>query len=281
MPSRFVTAFAAILVIAGCGQEVSGPVRVCPGKGSAAEVVAVLAERAERAVSIRANGQCRLKYYAEGKEHKENFAVKLWVNPPSEIYLQGDVAFDATGIVLGANAEEFWFWVKLKEVSSYWYGRWSEWGRDDELMISPSIVLDGLGLVDVRRFEWDLSNSGGFDILTGRKKEGRAVKRIYISTCEYLISKIEYFDDDGEVVVCAEPENYVEVAEGFYAAKVIKVISGGRGEKEDSVRITLGSVKAAEFNAKQRARLFVRPQPRGFEHVYQIIEGLPVEQAGR
>ncbi len=281
MSSRFVTAFAAILVIAGCGQKVRGPVRICPGKGSAAEAVAVLAGRAERAVSIRANGQCRLKYYVEDKEHKENFAVKLWVNPPSEIYLQGDVAFDATGIVLGANAEEFWFWVKLKEVSSYWYGRWSQCRRGDELMISPKVVLEALGVVCIDGFEWDLSNSGGFDILTGRKKEGTAVKRIYISTCEYLISKIEYFDGDGEVVVSAETENYVEVAEGFYAAKMIKVISGGGGEKEDSVRIMLGSVKAAEFNAKQRARLFVRPKPRGFEHVYQIIEGLPVEQAGR
>ena len=69
--------------------------------------------------------------------------------PPVEIYMQGDVAFDPKGIVLGSNEEEFWLAVRLKEVSGYWWGRWSEESRPEKLMISPRLVLEALGVAAV------------------------------------------------------------------------------------------------------------------------------------
>ena len=66
-------------------------------------ILKTLQDRYEKAVPLKANGQCLLLFYADGKPQKENFPVQLWVNPPSEIYMQGDVAFNAKGIVLGSN----------------------------------------------------------------------------------------------------------------------------------------------------------------------------------
>ncbi|MBE3143292.1 MAG: hypothetical protein IMZ61_05125, partial [Planctomycetes bacterium] len=115
MSNRFAL-LLLVLFFAGCAVQ---PIRHCPGKTTADEAIAVLKSRREKITSIRATGQCLLRYHVEGKVRKENFPVKLWVNPPYEIYLQGDVAFDATGLVFGSNADEFWFWLKPKEVSSY------------------------------------------------------------------------------------------------------------------------------------------------------------------
>ena len=103
---------AAILIFSGCAAQIQKPVRVCPGKESIAESLSSLRLRLENAVPLKANGQCLLQYYAEDrKPKKENFPVKLWVNPPVEIYMQGDVAFDPKGIVLGSNEDEFWLAV--------------------------------------------------------------------------------------------------------------------------------------------------------------------------
>ena len=135
-----------VLFFAGCAAQ---PMRHCPGKTTADEAIAVLKSHREKAVPIRATGQCLLQYHAEGKVRKENFPVKLWVNPPDEIYLQGDVAFDATGLVFGSNADEFWFWLKPKEVSSYWSGTWSQAGIWNGLAVSPMIALEAFG---VRRY---------------------------------------------------------------------------------------------------------------------------------
>ncbi len=281
MLSRVIV-FAAISVIAGCGPVVTGPARICPPMGSAGEATAALAERAGRAVPLRANGQCLLRYYVEGAERRENFAVKLWVNPPGEIYLQGDVAFDATGVVLGANSQEFWFWIKPKQVSRYWYGKWSQAGGAGELIINPSLVLEAFGIADAGGGgRWSLSSEGGRDVLTKTNKRGGILKRIHISRCGYLVSEIEYFDGGGDLSSRAEFDKYVDVGNGFFVPKMIKMVTTAADGRQDSAKLTLGSVRPVQLNEGQRQRLFVRPQPRGFEHVYQIIDGHRVEQVGR
>jgi hypothetical protein len=86
-----------ISVFAGCTTPTLQPVRYCEGKKTSAEAIETLNSHRDKAVPVRATGQCLLSYYLEGKQKKENFPVKLWINPPNEMYLQGDVAFDATG----------------------------------------------------------------------------------------------------------------------------------------------------------------------------------------
>ena len=263
------------LFFAGCAAQ---PVRHCPGKTNADEAIAVLKLRREKAAPIRATGQCLLRYHAEGKVRKENFPVKLWVNPPNEIYLQGDVAFDATGLVFGSNADEFWFWLRPKEVSSYWSGKWSQAGIWNGLAASPVIALEAFGAVDMRQGDWTLSRDGSLDLLVLRNSRGVIIQKIYIETCDYVVKKIERFDESGDIYLMAEFAGYEKTAESFFAPSRIKIAAVSEKGGEDSVEITLSSVKPAELSSRQRERLFVRPLPRGFNHIYHVIDGKALEQ---
>ena len=272
---------AAILILAGCAPQIQKPVRLCPGKKSAAESLSLLGLRLENTVPLKANGQCLLQYYAEdNKPKKENFPVKLWVNPPVEIYMQGDVAFDPKGIVLGSNEDEFWLAMKLKEISSYWWGRWPKESYREKLMIGPRLVLGALGVMAVWDEEnWSLSNEGAFDVLT--KQQGSTkTRKIYINNCDYLVRRIEYFDDDGQAAIVIKLDKYKEISKDFFVPSVIKIVNLSEDSEEDLVSITLNlkSIKPANFTEKQRRRLFTRPQPRRFKHIYKIVDGNIIEQ---
>jgi len=275
----FVSFAAAILILVGCAAPIQKPVRVCPGKKSVTESLSSLRLRLENTVPLKANGQCLLQYYAEDKKpKKENFPVKLWVNPPVEIYMQGDVAFDPKGIVLGSNEDEFWLAVRLKEVSGYWWGRWSERNYPEKLMISPRLVLEALGVTAVGDDEnWSLSNEGAFDILT-KQEGGTKTKKIYINNCDYLVRKIEYFDDEGQATIVTELDKYKELIKDFFVPTFIKIINRIDGNEEDSVQITLSSIQPTNFTDKRRKRLFIRPEPQGFKHIYKIVDGNIIEQ---
>jgi hypothetical protein len=207
---------------------------------------------------------------------KENFSVKLWVNPPNEIYMQGDIAFDAKGIVLGSNAEEFWLWVRPKEVSRYWWGRWSQAQGPGTLLLSPKAMLEALGIVDLTEGEWLLSAEGDSDILSAVGEDGNLLKRILISRRGYLISRIEYFDE-GLLAAYAGLEDYTQINEDFLLPTVVTLVTLSGVEVQNSARITLRSIKETEYSERQKEVLFTRPEPKGFEHVYQIIQGRAVE----
>jgi len=264
-----------VLFFAGCAVQ---PMRHCPGKATADEAIAVLKAPREKAAPVRATGQCLLQYHAEGKIRKENFPVKLWVNPPDEIYLQGDIAFDATGLVFGSNADEFWFWLKPKEISSYWSGKWPQAGSWNGLVASPMIVLEAFGAVDIRNGDWTLSRDGNPDLLTLRNDSGVIIQRIYIEPCDYVVTKIEHFDESGAIYLKAEFADYEKTAEGFLTPLRVEIVAVSEEGGEDSADISLSSVKPAQLSSQQRQRLFVRPLPRGFDHIYRVIDGKTIEQ---
>lgn len=270
MSGRLVTAIAAaILVVGGCGPRIERPTRICPGAESVFESLSSLRAQSKNVVPLKANGQCRLEY--DGTKHKENFPIKLWFSPAFDVRLQGDVAFDPRGIVLGSNAREFWLAIKPKEVSSYWWGRWAEQDSFDKLPLNPKILLEALGIVKVEGgANWSLSNEGAFDVLTERNDEGAIIKRIYVHSCNYLVWRIEYFDVSGEVAAAAELYKYKEISRSFSVPAVIKIITRAEGKIEDSVSITLGSIKSTNFTEKQKNRLFTRPEPRGFKRVEKL-----------
>ncbi len=271
-------AAAVMLIAGGCAAQMEKKVRVCPGKASAAESLSSLRAQFENAVPLRADGQCFLQYYAEeGKLKKENFPVKLWVNPPAEIYMQGDVAFDPKGVILGSNKEEFWLAVRLKEISGYWRGRWSGENYPEKLMISPRLVLEALGATEVENDGgWSLSKEGAFDVLT-KQKGGIETKKIYVNNCDYLVRRIEYFKG-GRAAVSLELDKYKAISKNFFVPSAVKIANLSGGGKGDSVQITLGVIKPMVFTDKQRERLFIRPQEQGFKQVYEIVDGKIIEQ---
>ena len=280
MRGKFVISIAAaVLVFAGCAPRVQKPIPACPGKEFAAESLSVLRLCSENAVPLKANCQCILQYYADGRLQKENFPVKLWVNPPGQIYLQADVAFDPRGLVVGSNEDEFWLAVKLKEISSYYWGRWAETNYLENLMISPKLALEALGITKIGDEEnWSLSNEGAFDVLT-ECHDSVLSRKLYVSNCDYLLRKIEYFDANGEAVVVTELDKYKQVRKDFFAPSVVKIAKCA-GSEDDSVGITLRliSIKPANFTEEQRNLLFIRPEPKGFKHIYKIVDGDMIEQ---
>lgn len=276
----YFTAGVLLVTLWGCAPQEQIAKRECPGALSAAESVSNLELQSEKAVSVKANGQCLLRYYDEdAKLQKENFAVKLWVNPPSELYLQGDVAMNAKGIVLGSNSEEFWLAIRPKEISGYWWGKWDEQENLAKVLINPKVLLEAVGVSEVScRDSWSLSKEGGFDVLTKRNGSVES-RKVYVDTCDYLVRRIEYFDLKGQRVLVAELDRYKEVVEGFSVPRFIKIVNEG-GNSEDSVEITLNlkSVKKTSFSEKQQAVFFGRPEPCRFEHVYKIVGGNTFEE---
>ncbi|MFH1370949.1 MAG: hypothetical protein ABII09_06650 [Planctomycetota bacterium] len=275
--SKRIALFAGVLILGGCAAQIQQPVRRCEGKKTAAEAIETLNSHRDKAMPIRAAGQCLLRYHLEGKQHKENFPVKLWINPPDGIYLQGDVAFNATGLVLGSNADEFWFWLKPKEISSYWWGRWSQAGTWNSLVLSPTALLEAFGSVNLHDGRSSLTRIDGLDVLVLHNEQGTVLKRVYIEPCNYVVSKIEYLDSAGRFGR-AEFADYQQIDDGFSVPTSINIIAFSSDGNNDSVRISLNTVKPTEISQQQQQRLFVRPQPRGFEHVYEIIDGAAVEQ---
>lgn len=275
---------AAILILTGCAPEIQKPMQVCPGKKTVSEALSVLRSRSQNEVPLKANGQCRLEYYTDGKPKKENFPVRLWLNPPAEIYLRGDVAFDPKGIVLGSNENEFWLAIRLKEISSYWWGRWKETSQIDELIISPRLVLEALGIAAVGSEKtgaenWSLSKEGLYDVLTRRNGNGRIIKKIYIYNCDYSVRKIECFAVNGQAKVIVELDKYKQVVEGFFVPRIIKIVNSEESVRDsDSIIIRLTTVKSDSFSEKKRNLLFKRPETDRFKHVYINIGGKWIEQ---
>jgi len=276
----FIGFATALLILIGCAPQIRKTIPLYPGKKSTAESLSVLSSRSKNTAPIRANGRCHLLYYAEEKLNKENFPVKIWAAAPAEIYLQGDVAFDPQGLVLGSNEDEFWLAIKPKEISSYWWGRWSDECGLGKLIISPKTLLEAFGIAQIGGEQnWSLSNESAFDVLTKRNEQGIMVKKIYVlNSRDYPVRKIEYFDTNGQVAVVTELDKYKKVNNDFFVPTVIKITNCARNNKNDSIKITLGSVKSTNFTDKQRRRLFTRPQPQGFKHIYKIIDGDIIEQ---
>jgi len=282
MSGRIVIAAVTAVVLLGACHPAPKPLPVCAGKGSTDEALLELAKRTRNVVPLRATGTCKLRYYVEGKRKAENegFPARLYVNPPAQICLHGDVAFDARAVVLGSNSEEFWLAIRPK-ISTYWRGSWSQSSASQKLILNPRIVLDALGVAASetgdRSSEWSLSNKGPFDILTRRDDAGLILKRLYVCSCDYLVRKIEYFDEFGRVSVVAELDKYKQVADGFSVPSSIKVIRRGTAGRDDSAAITLKSIKAYEFSKKQVEFLFT-PQPGRYKNLYELIDGQWIER---
>jgi hypothetical protein len=250
-------------------------VKVCPGAGSAGELLSELTAQADNARAFRvSNGRCRWEEkIAGGKRESESFKFKLWVNPPAEVYFQGEIAFDARGIVLGSNGKEYWLAIKPKEVSSYWWGQWSEQSGFGDLKINPRILLEALGVIGIASEEkLELVKETGFDELTVREAEGRS-RKVRVFNCSGRISGIEYLDAAGRTTAIVKLDKYTKVSEGFFVPGKIDIVTYGDEDTVDSFSLTIGSVKACRLNEMQKEKLFNRPEPRGFEHVFRIIDG--------
>ena len=260
------------LLVAGCATQESTQLPICPGKASAEDALAALSARAEKAVPLRASGgQCRLTYYIpdEEKPKRHNLSPRPWFNPPSELYMQLSIAVDPKALIIGCNAEEFWLALRPKEISTYYWGQWDETENVEGLMVSPKVVLEAFGIVlrhdrGADSNTWSLTNEGSYDVLTEQNETGRLLKRVHIFACDYVVHKIEYFDDVGKVVGTARSGDYEPVAEGFDVPTEIYVSALGPDGRIDEIEIKLASLREKQLSEAARRAVFVR-NPRDME----------------
>lgn len=272
---RFAAAILSVLVIlTGCQPVTVKPVRICPGAESSFELLSLLRQRSQGAVPIKATGRCLAEFYVDGKVHRENFPIKLWLNPPYQIRLHGDVVFNPRGIDLGSNEEEFWLAMKPREIgNSYFWGRWSQLRGFGRLKLSPQVLLESLGIIGAETQEnWSLSNEDGFDVLTEEDSEGGIIKKVHVYSCDRRVREIEYFDG-GDRIAAVELNKYKEVVGNVLVPGVIKIVSFNSDGTEDSFTFTLGSVKFKEFTDGQKKIFFDRTEPRGFKNRFEIVNG--------
>ncbi len=267
------------MLLGGCAPA-PPQLRVCPGKRNAEEALQALAARAQSAVPLRANGQGILTYHVPKKKKAErhNLPLKLWFDPPSDIYIMGSVAVDPQAVVIGSNDTEFWLALRPKEMSSYYLGQWKDVQGFEGLMMSPRVVLEALGIVvepagQLNAARWSLENKGPYDILTRRDEAGHIVKRVYVYSCDYLVHKIEYHDRRGKLMAVATLGEYRPVTEQFRVPTRIAVESIAPDKRKDSIKISLDVPRETQISERQRQRLFVPPKPERFEHIYRYEEG--------
>jgi hypothetical protein len=270
------------MILAGCAPKLPKPLLICPGRQSASSSLYLLQVYANDTKNLNASGQCLAEFTIDGKPHRENFPVKIWYNVPSRIRIHGDIAFNPRGLDVGSNKDEFWMAMKPKEAgNSYFWGKWTENADFGGLKFGPKVFIESLGLIEVNQSDnWVLSNSKGTDILSKYDDNGRIIKKIYIYNCDYRVRKIEYFGDNEKVVVAVELDDYKDIYNGVLVPQKIHIFNFNNNGTRDSFRIKLSSVKAmTEFYlGKQQKVLFSRPEPRGFERIYRIVDGDVIEQ---
>ncbi|OHB77174.1 MAG: hypothetical protein A2Z25_22010 [Planctomycetes bacterium RBG_16_55_9] len=266
------------MTFAGCMPRIQKPTEICPGKKSVGEALAALQSNSQNMTPFRADGQCHLEFYAEGKSkpQSENLTVQqLWVDPPTNIYFQGDKTPLPRAMILGSNDEEFWLAIRPKEISLYVWGRWSEQDSSEGPAINPRTLLEALGIGDIDAGQdWSLSNKGPYDILTKRDR-GIIAKKMYIFSCDYRVRKIEFFDSRGKVAALAELDRYEEVSDGFFVPALIKVTTYDQSNEEKPFIFTLNlqRIRPTQINEQQRNYLFTRKPPKGFKNVGRIVNG--------
>lgn len=268
----FIFVAGLCFCLGGCAQ-LTKPQQICPGKATSAEAIATLQSRLDCAHPLYINSvQARLGYLDDKNKRREsNLPMKIWLEPPHNVSMLGQATFGPKGVILmGSNKEEFWLSIR-PDINSYWWGKWSEVAGTEQLQISPRVVLEALGLLDLGSPDrWFLSNSGAYDVLSLVDDRGAILRRLHLYTCDYLPRKIEYFDRFGELLVLVQLADYEVLAGEFQIPTRIQISNFTGDELTDYVKLKIKGALQRNFSEKQRDRLFVRPIPRGYDKVHRV-----------
>jgi hypothetical protein len=268
-----IISLAGLIFTIGCIGPVKEPLKVCQGGMSVEQALLKLRQHSENMLSFKADGQCRLSYYDNGRKRNENLQVNILVRSPSEIYLQGNVSLVPKAVIAGANKDEFWLALRPNELSSFWSGRWSQLDSTQNILLNPRTLLEAIGVVDFDfQADWSLTNEGPFDILT-KKENGIITRKIYIYCCDGSVRKIEFFNITGRISTIAELSDYKAVSGNFSIPGKLEITRPSE-HKEDVVSISfkLDSVKAQKMTEKQDA--FFKPvSAKGFKNIWRLNNG--------
>lgn len=266
-----------MLCLGGCTRQAKDtPVRICPGKANVQEALGMLRSQMLRIKSLHISGKCRMGFFDQKGEKREyNLPVSLFLEPPFNLYLYGQPAVGPRGAVsLGSNQEEFWLSVK-PDINTLWWGKWEEASQVGDLRVSPRVVLEALGMVDFEDpSRWRLENRDGYDILSEVDSTDSIVKQVFVNPCDYLVYQISYLDDAGMPRAVVKLDGYVQVSPEFSMPTDVRVDNYLGEELTDWLELSIrpNAIREKEFSDQQRARMFNRPQDRGYDSVIHVTD---------
>lgn len=251
----------------GCAQVQQG----ISAPKDANSVLAIVRLKADSAVPFRANGQGRFGFIDEsGRTERLSLPINLFVNPPYQMYLQGQAGVGPAGLVMvGCNKEDWWLVVRPK-VNTYWYGRWSD-RHDGRLPVSPGVLLESLGIVsEGSQGRWALSTRPGRYVLTWLDATGTPRKRIYLEPVKGLARRIEYLDVSGKELIVVELSRYERLTESFFVPSRITMTTYSDGKRLCWAALSLSSILHRRYSDQFGQRYFQRPEPYGFDKVIEL-----------
>lgn len=267
----YLVAALGVVSLVGCAgpepvREIGRPIK---GMGDITDAIAALDLHRNNVLPLSASGDLKYFYFENGKKKPEpKLDSSLRFAPPKRLYF-GSKSIVGEAIRLGSNDDEFWFQMKPKEISKYWWGKWSQLERcPSNLLISPESMLDALGMVKVDR-SWLLIDYKGTDALVKIGTNGMIAKKIFVNRRGYVVSRIEYYDKKGLIIAAVDIDDYRHANEGSpVPAKIdIATYNTDSGEVMAKIEIRLKNLKFLE-PGKIGKKLFVRPEPKGFKDVY-------------
>ena len=266
----FLVALLTILPLVGCPGPGTHTQLGVPIKGMAniQESAEALNTHKAGIIPVMAYGRLKYIYDENGKRKEENLDCKLRFDPPKRLF------FSATSLVgeaiqLGANDQEFWFQLKPKEISQYFWGTWKQLdGCASNLLITPESMLDALGMVTVNS-SWMLMDYNSQDMLVKLGDDNRVKKRIFVNRKGYLVSRIEYYDDQEFKTLTVDMSDYKPVGNGSPIPTKINITDYNIGEIKAKIEITLKSLKSIK-PTKIGSRLYIRPEPKRFKSIFKM-----------
>jgi hypothetical protein len=255
-----------IAVLTGCQPQMQKEEPLCAGKATAAEAITTLRQKQAAQLSLQAAVHCDIEIAnPQGKPNNENFDGKMVFVGPDKLRIGGD---KFGPIQIGANAEEFWFYVKPGLDTARWGKKKDIPSCIEKLGFNPSYLAEALGQIDLRR-DWILVQQPGFDILVGPGSGG--VKKIYINCCSYEVERIEYGDIMGRLIVSVDLSDRVDVPQAGRVPRMIEMRHFRSAQTDLILRLRLSGISFFALKETQ-TKLFDRPQPKGYGAVYRWTE---------
>lgn len=222
---------------------------------------------------VRAVGRAKFTWYEDhDKTDEETTDLVLRFVPPDRLFVRCDVLGQEI-VRLGCNPQQFWFRVKPKEVSSFWYGAKENIEKCRiNLRLNPYDFIEALGMISTDG-DWTLDNRDSYDVLTKHDAVGTMIKRISIDCDGYLPRKIEYFDAGGQLTAVLELSDYTSITNTHVVPRRIAISYYDGDMLNSTADITLRNVRLFEPSQKQlQGKLFSRPDPTGYENIYELTE---------
>lgn len=219
---------------------------------------------------IRGDGQIEIP----DEDINESYGIKMFYQPPSFVYIQGDHLLMGKAILAGGNTDKFWFWIRHNEVDAYWYGRW-DFGcmtGSANLPINPSIILEAMGLLycgqDYQRYGCTC-NAYVFNRFLPDGSE----KRIWFDCCDEKLRKIEVFDKTGQLILLCKVKSYRTISNGYEMPTLLEIqlYSETKIAGKAKIKFDIDTFKVRQYSEKFHESFFTRPEPKGAKHVYKML----------